>query len=103
MATTLAPAATTQTIDFSTGNIQAIDLSSATGNVTVSFANPVAGGSYAVKLTQGTTARSVTWPAAVKWANGLPLTLSVTSGAVDLISLFYDGTSYYAVGGNNFQ
>jgi hypothetical protein len=99
---TLTPTGTTQTIDFATGNIQTLNLSSATGTVTLTFTNVVAGGSYALKIIQGATARTLTWPTGTKWPGGTPITLSTNSGAIDLVTLFYDGTSYYAVGGNNF-
>jgi hypothetical protein len=99
---TLTPTGTTQTVDFATGNIQTLNLSSATGTVTLTFTNSVAGGSYAIKIIQGATARTLTWPTGTKWPGGTPISLSTTSGAIDLVTLFYDGTSYYAVGGNNF-
>jgi hypothetical protein len=103
MPSTLTPTGTTQTVDFSTGNVQALSLASATGTVTLTLSNAVAGGAYAIKIIQGATARTLSWPAAVKWPSGTPITLSTASGAVDLVSIFYDGTNYYAVGGNNFQ
>jgi hypothetical protein len=101
--TALAPTGTTQTLNFSTGNIQTLDLGAAAGDVTVTISQAVAGGSYAVKIIQGATPYNVTWPANVKWSNGIPMTLSTANGAIDLVSLFYDGTNFYAVGGTNFQ
>ena len=92
------------TIDFSTGNIQVLDLTNAANNLTLTFTNTVRGGSYAIKIIQGTTARTVTWPAGlVKWPGGTPITLSTTSGAEDLVTIFFDGSHYYASGGNNYQ
>ena len=103
LAATLTPAGTTQTIDLSTGNMQVLNLGSASGNVTLTLSNPVAGGSYAIKIVQGATARTLVWPAAVKWPSGLVMSLSTTNGAMDLVTLFYDGSNYLAVGGANFQ
>jgi len=103
LATTLTPAGTTQTINLATGNMQQLNLGSATGDVTLTLTNPVAGGSYAIKIVQGATARLLVWPAAVKWPSGLVMSLSTTNGAIDLVTLFYDGSNYLAVGGANFQ
>ena len=104
LASVLTPTGASQTVDFSTGNIQTLDLTSAQSNTKLTFTNTVAGGSYALKIIQGATPCTVTWPAGVvKWPGGTPITLSTTSGAVDLVTLFYDGVSYYAVGSNNFQ
>ncbi len=102
LATTMTPTGTTQTVNFANGNMQMINLGSATGTVTVTFTNPVPGGSYAIQITQGTTPRVITWPASVKWPNGVTMTLTATANAVDLITFFYNGTNFLAVGGQNF-
>lgn len=60
---------TTQTIDWSLGNLQALNSASTSGNVTLSFSNAVSGGAYALKVIQAATARSITWPASVKWSS----------------------------------
>ena len=97
------PAATSQTVDWSSGNLQVVDLSSATGNVTLALSNPVAGGSYGIKIIQGANARSIVWPASVKWPGGVPYSVSTISGAVDFVTMFYDGSTYYASAGKNYQ
>jgi hypothetical protein len=97
------PAATSQTVDWSSGNLQVVDLSSATGNVTLTLSNPVAGGSYGIKIIQGANARSIVWPASVKWPGGVPYSVSTISGAVDFVTMFYDGSTYYASAGKNYQ
>jgi hypothetical protein len=101
--TPLAPAGTTETIDFDNGNVQVLDLDLATGTVVVTLSNPVAGGSYAIKIIQGITPRTITWPAAVKWPGGTAMTLSTGDNEIDLLTLIYDGTNYLAVGGNDFK
>lgn len=64
-------------------------------NCTVTFANPVSGGSYMLKLVQdGTGGRQITWPASVKWANGEAPTMSGAS-KIDFVQMVYDGTYYY--------
>ena len=99
----MVPAGTTQTIDWSQGNLQIVDISSATGNVTLTLSNHVAGAAYGVKIMQGANARNLVWPAAVKWPAGVPFSVSTINGAVDFVSLFYDGSSYYASAGKNYQ
>lgn len=84
----------TLALDFATGNITRVTL---TENVTtVTFANAVAGDVLEVWITQDSTARTVAgWPAAVKWiGGGTAPTISTTSGAIDVITLRYDGTNY---------
>ena len=93
--TTLVPTGTTQEIDWSTGAAQVIDLDSATGDVTISFSNAVENTSYLIKVIQGTTARELVFPVAVKFPDGVSPTITITDDAVDIISLWYDGTSYY--------
>ena len=87
-------------IDWATGPVQEFTLNVSGGAVSLSgatWSNPIAGGSYLLKLVQGATPTNVTaWPASVKWgAAGAP-TLSNVTGKVDIVNLVYDGTSYYA-------
>jgi hypothetical protein len=97
------PTATTQTLDWNSGNLQVVDLASATGNVTLTMSNPVAGASYGIKIIQGANARNIVWPASVKWPGGVPYSVSTVSGAVDFVTMFYDGSVYYAAAGKNYQ
>lgn len=94
VATALVPAGTTQAIDFNNGNNQKLDLGSASGNVTVSFSNPSAGGRYTLLVVQAATPRSIVWPT-IKWANGQAPILSETNDAIDKVHLYYDGTDWY--------
>lgn len=82
----------TKTIDWNEGNVQSVTLSA---NLTFTFTNPVTGAGYVLKITQDTTARTITWPATVKWAGGAAPTLTATSGAIDIVSLLWDGTNYF--------
>lgn len=94
-ATVLAPLATTQTIDFVNGSHQRMSLASASGDVTVTLLNPVAGVSYSLVTVQGATPRDIVWPASVLWANGQKPILSQNSGEIDRIRLYFDGTNYF--------
>ena len=69
-------------------------------NVTYTFSNPAASGkssAFTLKVTQDSTARTITWPASVDWAGGTAPTISTDSGAVDyFVFITTDGgTTYY--------
>lgn len=93
-AATLTPSGTTQTIDFDNGNIQTVDLGSATGNVTLTLSNPAQGARYLVFIVQGATPRELTWPATVKWPQGQEILLSQANDALDYVEMYYDGSEY---------
>ena len=84
------------TFDFSTGNISKITLSENITSVTLSGAT--AGDILHIQITQDSSARTISgWPAAGKWSGGgTAPTISTTSGAVDIVSILYDGTNYWA-------
>lgn len=101
-------AATTTDFDLTSGNV--INLSQATDITTLTFSNPSASGSMCsftlVRTKDATaTARSITWPAAVKWDQGVSPTLSSSASAVDIFSFMTidGGTTWYGfVGGQAF-
>jgi len=84
--------ASTITPNVTNGNVQIVTL---TGNVTFSaFSSPVAGQSLTLIVKQdGTGGRSLT--STMKFAGGIK-TLSGLANAVDIISVYYDGTNYWA-------
>ena len=67
-----------------------------TGNITLSsLTNSVAGTSMVIILTQdGTGGHTLT--STMKFAGGSK-TLSTAASAIDIMSVFYDGSTYYAV------
>lgn len=90
---------TALTVDLSTASAQKITL---TGNVTLTLTNPQTGGAYVIKIVQGASAFTVTWPAAVKWPGGTAPVITTTNGQVDLINLYYDGTDYFGSFAQNY-
>jgi hypothetical protein len=85
--------AATITPDAANGSIQQVTL---TGNVTWNAfgGTPQAGQSMVVSLTQdGTGSRTLS--STMKFAGGSK-TLSTAAGSIDIISVFYDGTNYFA-------
>ena len=84
--------ASTITPDVANGTVQKVTL---TGNVTFSaFANPVTGQSLTLIITQDATgSRLLT--STMKFS-GASKTLSTAANSVDIMTVFYDGTNYYA-------
>lgn len=93
-ASTLTPVGTTQTIDFNNGNKQVLDLSSATGTVTLTLSNPVTGADYRIKILEGGTIRTLVWPASVKWPQGVEPSQFFEASSINMVWLDYDGTNY---------
>jgi len=91
----LAPAGTTQDIDWDDGSKVILDLSSASGDVTLTLSDPIEGGIYRIIFTQGGTKRTLIWPAAVLWQGGEEPSQHSSINSSNIIYLDYDGTSYY--------
>jgi hypothetical protein len=84
----------TNNVDLSLSNIFTINLS---GNITLTFSNGTPG-TYIIKLIQdGTGSRTVTFPVSNwKWAGGSAPTLTTNANKTDIVSIIYDGTTYYS-------
>ncbi len=89
----LIPSGTTQTVDFSTGRNQIIDLVSASGDVTLTLSNPQSGFIDTIKFIQGATPRDAVGPENVKGSGGTPPGISTTNDGEDIIKLLFDGTN----------
>ena len=83
-------------LDLSTAALFAITLNS---NVSASFINPPASPrvcTFTVAMSADGTTRAVTWPTTVKWAAGVPPTITSTIRKVDIFSfLTHDGGATY--------
>jgi len=87
----------TITPDVTNGNVQKITLNSAlTFNA---FNSPVAGQSLTLIIYGGTSYTSIT--STMKFSGGIK-TLTATSGCIDILSVYYDGTNYFASLGKGF-
>lgn len=93
---------TSKTIDWTASNKQKI---TTTGSCTLTFTAPSGPCNLLLKIVHEASASSYTytWPATVKWPGATALTTTNTSGAVDIVSFYYDGTNYYAQGAANFS
>ena len=88
------------TIDLSTGNMFTINLGITPSNFDVSNAGV---GTYLIKFVQDATgSRDVIFPAAWKWSGGIAPNLTNTAGKLDIVTLIYDGSTYYATIVSNF-
>jgi len=89
------------TINWNNGQKQTITL---TGNITsLTLTAPAGVGNFLLRIVQDATGgRTITWPGSVKWAGGTAPTLSTGANAEDIITFYYNGTSYYGVGSLNF-
>jgi len=92
---------TADTIDWGNGNKQKSTL---TDNCTFTFNAHGKPCNLVLNLVQDATgSRTVTWPASVKWPAGTAPTLSTGANAVDIITFYYDGTSYHGNSSLNFS
>lgn len=83
----------TITPDVANGNVQKITLS---GNITLNaLGNPETGHSMTLIVIQPSSGGPYTLTSSMKFA-GASKTLSTAANAIDIISIFYDGTNYYA-------
>lgn len=91
---------TADTIDWTASNKQRSTL---TGNCTFTFTAPGGPCSLVLKLIQdGTGSRTVTWPATVHWPGGTAPTLTTTANKVDIITFYWDGTTYFGNSSLNY-
>ena len=85
------------TLNLRDGNVFTHTLSE---NVTYTFSNPAASGrasAFIFKVTQDSSARTITWPGSVDWAAATAPTITSTRGGVDVFAFLTvdGGTTYY--------
>tara|TARA_Y100000401_G_scaffold83699_1_gene68992 strand:- start:435 stop:1715 length:1281 start_codon:yes stop_codon:yes gene_type:complete len=91
------------------GNKLDLQLSSGNNQITFDTTHPNNRCNVTLKLKQpssGSAGTVGTWGATgktIKWAGGSPPTLSTANDAEDILTFYYDGTSYYGVGSLNFS
>jgi hypothetical protein len=91
-----------KTINWINGNKQRITLTAAT--VTLTLTSPNVVGNFLLTIIQdGTGGRTISWPASVKWPNGVAPTLSTAAGAMDVVTFYYNGSNYLGCASLNFQ
>jgi hypothetical protein len=81
------------------GNVQKITLD---GNITLNgFASAIAGQSLTLIVKQPSSGSTFALTSTMKWAGGAK-TLTPSNSAIDVISIYYDGTDYLASINGNF-
>ena len=107
--TTTTPTISTGTLTLNIENGNVFDVAHNANITTLTISNPSATGktcSFTLFLTQdGTGGRTITWPAAVKWAGGSAPVLVTTANAVNLLTFVTKnaGTTWYGMlGGAGF-
>lgn len=95
--TSITSSSNAATINLRDGTFFEHDL---TENVTYTFSNPGSSGTasgFVLKVIQGSTARTITWPSSVDWPGGTAPTLSTGNDNVDVFVFFTidGGTTYY--------
>lgn len=97
-------AATSASIDWNNGLSQHLNFNPGySGYVSLAFSNPLPGSAYIFTTTQnpsGTT--NLLFPAAVRWQGGISGTMSASGNAIDMFSLYYNGTNYLGTFSNNY-
>ena len=90
-----------KTIDWRVAQKQKIDITGATA--VLSFTPPYGVSNLLLRIVQDATGgRFITWPASVKWAGAVAPVLSTASGAMDIVTLYYNSSSYFGVASLNF-
>ena len=91
-------------INWTQGQKQSVVLGAS--NLTMTFTNPIGTGHFQLKVIQDGVGNRTkgTWPT-IKTAGGgsSSWTLSTSSSAVDIINLYFDGTTWYGLLSNNWS
>jgi hypothetical protein len=97
--TTLSTSTATQAIDWTTTTKVNLTLNQ---SVTLTFTPPTLPTTLILMVVQGGSGSyTITWPT-IKWMERVTPVLTTNVGYIDMISLYYDGTNYYGMIGNNF-
>lgn len=103
VSTVSASGAAVTLVDVTQATIHYVTL---TANCTFTFPDTTPGASFTLVLVQdGTGSRTVTWPAAVKWAGGTAPTLTTTASKRDVFSFMCaDGSTWIGfTAGQNYS
>jgi len=86
----------TLAITWATNQKQKLTITGA--GATVNFTNPAGPCNLTFRIIQGNGDDTITtWDSDIKWVDGTAPTLSTASGAIDILSFYFDGTNYYGV------
>lgn len=98
--------AVTGAVTLTTANLPSTQLWTLTGNVTLTLPTPPAtvSGTITLVLTQDATGgRTITWPAGVKWPDGIARQPAAGAGTTSVVHLLWTGAAWFLMsGGNSF-
>lgn len=84
------PSGSTETLDLTRRNVWL--LTTGAGDFTLDYSNPKVG-TYTIQITQGGTARAITWATGkFIFPDGIVPALTASAGAIDIASCFYNGS-----------
>lgn len=89
---------TSKAINLDNGNLQSVTI---TGAVAITQITPTHPGKYTLIVTQNATGYVYSL-SGIKFPGGSAPTYSTAANAIDVISIIWDGTSYYGMGGIAF-
>jgi hypothetical protein len=82
------------TLNWNNGQKQRVTL---TGNGAISITDPPGAGHFTLRIIQDATGlRQPSWPASVKWPNGVTQLPSLLGSSIAVVEMYFDGTDYYA-------
>jgi hypothetical protein len=81
-----------------TGVFQKIDMTGL-NTITITVANPVAGGAYVALFQNADNTDTVNWPANFRYENGSTIPNDILSDGRRMVQFIYDGTNFYVPGG----
>lgn len=90
---------TSKAIDWKLGNHQKVTL---TGNCTFTFTAPTKACMLSLRFIQDSTGGWTRALPTIKWPGGTVPSWTTTANAIDILSLFYDGSTYYGQAGIAF-
>jgi hypothetical protein len=106
MVATAGPAPVSGAVDLTGVTFPSTRIWSLTGNVTLTLPTPSAAtsGTFTLVLTQDATGgRTITWPAGVKWPDGIAQQPASAANSLSAIHLLWTGTAWLGlVGGKSF-
>lgn len=108
MSLVVGPGNITGTVTLTEADLPSTRLRTLTGNVTFVLPTPAAtpsrSGTITLVLTQDATGgRTITWPASVKWPDGIAQQPATAANSVSMIHLLWTGAQWFGlVGGKSF-
>lgn len=72
-----------------------------TANIVLNLSNPRIGDTYVFVMKPGATPFTITFSNTIKWKGGVAYAAN-TANAIDIVTLYYDGTNYYGNFGEDY-